>query len=89
MPLIGYLITEDVNNKPRKTQNKQQSWKIGKQSSSKRTDSQELQKGCLGGVEPLKLTTITTLSAVFPKAHRSQSEANKEAEIEALGTQSR
>ena len=43
----------------------------------------------LGGVKPLKLTTITTLSAVFPKAQRSQSEAKKEAEIEASGTQNR
>ena len=37
----------------------------------------------LAGAKPLKLTTLTTLSAVFPKAQRSQSEAKKEAEIEA------
>ena len=40
----------------------------------------------LGGVKPLKLTTITTLSAVFPKAQRSQSEAKKGTKIEASGT---
>ena len=32
----------------------------------------------LGGVKPLKLTTRTKLSTVFPKAQRSQSEAKKE-----------
>ena len=40
----------------------------------------------LEGVKPLKLTTLKTLSAVFPKAQSSQSEAKKEAEIEASGS---
>ena len=42
-----------------------------------------------GRVKPLKLTTITTLSVVFPKAQRFQNEAKKEAEIEVSGTQNR
>ena len=41
----------------------------------------------LRGVKPVKLTTLTTLSAVFPKAQRSQNEATKEGEIEASRTQ--
>ena len=40
----------------------------------------------LGRVEPLKLTTFTTISTVFPETQRSQSEAKKN-EIEASGTQ--
>jgi len=32
----------------------------------------------LGGIKPLKLTNITTLSAVFPKAQRSQAKAKRE-----------
>ena len=41
----------------------------------------------LGGVKPLKLTTITTLSAVFPKAQSSQSRAKMEAKMKSSGTQ--
>ena len=41
----------------------------------------------LAGAKPLKLTTITTLSAVFEKAQRSQSRAKMEAKMGSLGTQ--
>ena len=37
--------------------------------------------------KPLKLTTITTLSAVFPKAQSSQSRAKMEAKMKSSGTQ--
>ena len=43
----------------------------------------------LTGAKPLKLTSVTTLSAVSPKAQTSQSEAKKEAEIDASGTQNK
>ena len=43
----------------------------------------------LGRAKPVKLTTLTPLSAVFPKAQRSQREAKNDAEIEASGTQNR
>ena len=43
----------------------------------------------LAGAKPLKLTTLTKLSAVFPGAQKSQSEGKKAAEIEASGTQNR
>ena len=39
------------------------------------------------GAKPLKLTTLTTLSAVFPKAQSSQSRAKMEAEMGSSGTQ--
>ena len=35
----------------------------------------------LARAKPLKLTTFTTLSAVFPKAQRSQSRAKMEAKM--------
>ena len=35
----------------------------------------------LAGAKPLKLTTLTTLSAVFPKAQSSQSRAKMEAKM--------
>ena len=41
----------------------------------------------LAGAKPLKLTTFTTLSAVFPKAQSSQSGAEMEAKMKASGTQ--
>ena len=41
----------------------------------------------LAGAKPLKLTTITTLSAVFPKAQRSQSRAKMEAKMKSSGIQ--
>ena len=41
----------------------------------------------LAGAKPLKLTTLTTLSAVFPKGQSSQSWANMEAKMGSLGTQ--
>ena len=41
----------------------------------------------LAGAKPLKLTTLTTLSAVFPKAQSSQSRAKTEAKMGSLGTQ--
>ena len=41
----------------------------------------------LAGAKPLKLTTLTTLSAVFPKAQSSQSRAKMEAKIGSAGTQ--
>ena len=41
---------------------------------------------CLRGVKPVRLTNFTTLSAIFPKAQRSQSEAKKGADIEVSGT---
>ena len=41
----------------------------------------------LAEVKPLKLTTLTTLSAVFPKAQSSQSRANMEAKMGSAGTQ--
>ena len=37
----------------------------------------------LGGVKTLEFITSTTLSAVFPEAQSSQSEAKKEAEMAA------
>ena len=43
-------------------------------------------KALSGGLKPLKLTTIKTLSAVFPKAQSSQSKAKQEAEMEASDT---
>ena len=39
------------------------------------------------GAKPLKLTTLTTLSAVFPKAQSSQSRAKMEAKMGSLVTQ--
>ena len=36
----------------------------------------------LAGAKTLKLTTITTLSAIFPKAQSSQSRAKMEAKID-------
>ena len=41
----------------------------------------------LAGAKPLKLTTLTTLSAVFPKAQSSQSRAKMEAKMGSTGTQ--
>ena len=41
----------------------------------------------LAGAKPLKLTTLTTLSAVFPKAQSSQSRAKMEAKMGSAGTQ--
>ena len=41
----------------------------------------------LAGAKPLKLTTLTTLSAVFPKAQSSQSRAKMEAKMRSSGTQ--
>ena len=41
----------------------------------------------LAGAKPLKLTTITTLAAVFPKAQNSQSRAKMEAKMRSAGTQ--
>ena len=41
----------------------------------------------LAGAKPLKLTTLTTLSAVFPKAQSSQSRAKMEAKLKSSGTQ--
>ena len=41
----------------------------------------------LAGAKPLKLTTLTTLSAVFPKAQSSQSRAKMEAKMKSSGTQ--
>ena len=41
----------------------------------------------LAGAKPLKLTTLTTLSAVFPKAQSSQSRAKTETKMGYLGTQ--
>ena len=41
----------------------------------------------LAGAKPLKLTTITTLSTVFPKAQSSQSRAKMEAKMGSAGTQ--
>ena len=41
----------------------------------------------LAGAKPLKLTTLTTLSAVFPKAQSSQSRAKMEAKMVPAGTQ--
>jgi len=41
----------------------------------------------LAGAKPLKLTTLTTLSAVFPKAQSSQSKAKMEAKMRSSGTQ--
>ena len=41
----------------------------------------------LTGAKPLKLTTFTTLSAVFPKAQSSQSRAKMEAKMMSSGTQ--
>ena len=41
----------------------------------------------LEAVNPVKFTTITTLSAVYPKAQSFQSKAKKEAEMEARGNQ--
>ena len=41
----------------------------------------------LAGAKPLKLTTLTTLSAVFPRAQSSQSRAKTEAKMGSLGTQ--
>ena len=40
----------------------------------------------LAGAKPLKLTTLTTLSAVFPKAQSSQSRAKMEAKMGSSGT---
>ena len=40
----------------------------------------------LAGAKPLKLTTFTTLSAVFPKAQSSQSRAKMEAKMKSSGT---
>ena len=41
----------------------------------------------LTGAKPLKLTTLTTLSAVFPEAQSSQIKAKMEAKIGPAGTQ--
>ena len=41
----------------------------------------------LAGAKPLKLTTLTTLSAVFPKVQSSQSRAEMEAKVGSAGTQ--
>ena len=41
----------------------------------------------LARAKPLKLTTLTTLSAVFPKAQSSQSRAKMEAKMRSSGTQ--
>ena len=41
----------------------------------------------LAGAKPLKLTTLTTLSAVFPKAQSPQSRTKMEAKMGSSGTQ--
>ena len=41
----------------------------------------------LAEAKPLKLTTLKTLSAVFPKAQSSQSRAKMEAKVGSAGTQ--
>ena len=41
----------------------------------------------LARAKPLKLTTLTTLSAVFPKAQTSQSRAKMKAKMRSSGTQ--
>ena len=40
-----------------------------------------VKKLSLAGAKPLKLTTLKTLSAVFPKAQSSQSKAKMEAKM--------
>ena len=46
-----------------------------------------VKKLSLAGTKPLKLTTITTLSTVFPKAQSSQTRAKMEAKMKSSGTQ--
>ena len=46
-----------------------------------------VKKLSLAGAKPLKLTTLTTLSAVFPKAQSSQSRAKMGAKMGSAGTQ--
>ena len=45
-----------------------------------------VKKLSLAGAKPPKLTTLTTLSAVFPKAQSSQSRAKMEAKMGSGGT---
>ena len=65
--------------------------KIMKRCNKKFTET-HLQSGpvkklSLAGAKPLKLTTITTLAAVFPKAQSSQTRAKMKAKMKSSGTQ--
>ena len=91
---IGFQTCFSTRSEPEKAQNgnpkQQQTKQIGNKIIIETHPQPRAAKRLrLGGVKPLKLTTLTTLSTVFPKAQRSQSEAKKEAEIEASGTQNR
>jgi len=61
------------------TQNSNKNRKIGKQIITETHPQPRPEKRLrLGGVKTLKLTTLITLSAVFPKAQNSQSKTKKE-----------
>ena len=49
--------------------------------------SEHVKRINLARAKPPKLTTLTTLSAVFPKAQSSQSRAKMEAKMKSSGTQ--
>ena len=89
---IGFQTSFSTRSEPEKAQNgnpkQQQIKQIGKKIIIETHPQPRAAKRLrLGGVKPLKLTTITTLSAVFPKAQRSQSRARMEAEVRYAGTQ--
>ena len=79
---IGFQTSFSTQSDPQKAQNRdpkqQQIIKIGKKIIIETHPQPRPAKRLrLGGIKPLKLTTLTTLSAVFPKARSSQSRAKK------------
>ena len=61
--------------------------KLQKKDTETHPQSGPVKRLSLAGAKPLKLTTLTTLSAVFPKAQSSQSRAKMEAKMGSAGTQ--
>ena len=61
--------------------------KLKKKVTETHPQSGPLKRLSLTGAKPLKLTTLTTLSAVFPKAQSSQSRAKMKAKMGSSGIQ--
>ena len=78
--------------KPKSSQNESSRTALNHKKLQKKVTETHPQSGpvkrlSLAGAKPLKLTTLTTLSAVFPKAQSSQSRAKMEAKMRSSGTQ--
>jgi len=60
--------------------------KLPKKVTATHPQSGPVKRLSLAGAKPLKLTTLTTLSAVFPKAQSSQSRAKMKSKMKSSGT---